>query len=519
MLNKNTMILDIGDISIKIIVGNGKNIVLYETINTPEGSVSSNTIEDVDAVVKVISDFKEKIDVKVEDLIFVTKGQDVILRHTDAPIMDYRQIQEAAVWEISQNLPGEGESHYIDFQIVEKINNSTEKINKLIVAAAPREKIDKYVEISEKLHMKLKAVDTAANCIGRVFSSIQGKNKVRENIAVIQIGEKESSIIILDNGKLFIERELIFGTSNLTKPLIAKNGMTESDAINYIRKNISLTDINEEDDNEVRIKRLFDNVLSSFQKVIQFYAAGRVKKELDRIYITGAAAEIKDLNTYVNNFLDIETVVFNSSKEVPFTLPKEFRINSYIAALGALLRSNNQTELNLMPYKLKNRGIKLTDNKKIVTMAGIVVAILILIAIIPRLYLIKLNNDNTALKEQITANNHFQIENDKLSKQRNDYLNQINTTDKIQKAKVYPSKLVQAIIDQLPPDVAINSVAKDKGKDVISMSCEAANSNSISDFSNKLQNSGKFTDVKINNINQEQSSSYKFSLTLREVVK
>lgn len=513
------MILDIGDISIKIIVGKGKNIVLYETINTPEGSVSNNTIEDIDAVVKVISDFRDRKSLKADDLIFVTKGQDVILRHTDVPMMDYRQIQDSAVWEISQNLPDEGESHYIDFEIVEKINNKDEKINKLIVAAAPREKIDKYVEIAERLHMKIKAVDTSANCIARVFSNIQSKDKVSENIAVIQIGEKDSRIVILDGGNLFIERELIFGTSNLTKPLIAKNGMTESDAINYIKENINLTDINEEDENEVRIKRLFDNVLSSFQKVIQFYGTGRVKRNLDKIYVTGAGAEIKDLSTYVNNFLDVETVVFDSSKEIPFTFPEGFKVNLYIAAFGALLRSNSYTELNLLPYRLKNRGIKLTDNKRIMTIVSIVIGVLILVAVIPKLYLIKLNNDNTVLKEQITANNHFQIENDKLNKQKNDYTKQIDTADKMQKTKAYPSKWVQAIIDQLPSDVSTDSISKDKGKDVINLSGETMNSNSISTFSNKLQNSGNFTDVKILNINQDQNSSYKFTLTLREVVK
>jgi type IV pilus assembly protein PilM len=519
LFNQHTMILDIGDIDIKVIVGSNKKVSFLDKINTPEGSVINNNIENVDAVVEAINNLKTEKNIRVSNVVFVIKGQDVIIRHTTVPIMEYNHIADSAKWEMSQYLPENGEEHYINFQILDKIKNKDESIYNLVVAAAPREKIDKFAEVSKKLGIKLLAIDIAANCVARVFSSIYDNDNTKENIGIIKLGNTESNIIILDKGRLFIERELPFGIDNIIKQIIAKKGLSKTEAISYLKENIDLTKIDKNDENEARIKRLFDNVFSSFEKVIQFFGTGRAKKKLDKIYVIGSGAEIKNIDTYIKGFLDIDTTIVNSTSDVFCKFPDEHEFKKYIAPFGALIRKGQNVELNLIPYDLDHKRGTILTGKKERMIAGIIIACMIVVAVIPRLYIMKLNSDNSDLKSQLSKEVWIGSQNKKLNDKLSQYNKQMNTVATVQKGKVYVLKWIEGIVKQLPSDATTDSIIKDNKQDNINIAGETENLNSVTTFANNLENSGLYKDVKIISINQNTEGGYKFIITVEEVIK
>lgn len=519
LLNQNTMILDIGDIDIKVIVGSNKKVSFIDKIKTPEDSVINNKIEDIDVIVRAIEDLKTQNNLQVSDVIFVIKGQDVIIRHTDVPIMEYNQISDSAKWEINQYLPEHGEEHYINFQIIDKIKNTDENIYKLIVAAAPREKINKYVELAKKLGIKLLAIDVASNCVARVFSGIYEKDNTKENIAIIKLGNKESNIIILENGRLFVERELPFGIDNIKKQIMTKKGMNEEDAIDFLKEKIDLTKIDENNEDEVRLKRLFDNVFSSFQKVIQFFGTGRIKKKIDKVYIIDVGANIINIDHYIQGYLNIDTSIVNSPEEIFCKFPSELQFKNYIEAFGALIRKGSNDELNLIPYDLENKRGDILKEKKLIMIGGIIVLCMIVIAVIPKFYIMKLNSDNSDLKTQINKEAYISSENMKVNSSLRLYNKQINTVDITQKTKIYVIKWIEGIVKQLPTDVTTSSIVIDSKVNNISITGGTQNYNSVSTYADNLQNSGLYKDIKIISINQDDALGYKFVITVGEVGK
>ena len=519
LLNQNTMILDIGDIDIKVIVGSNKKVSFLDNIKTPENSVINNSIEDIEVLVRAVNDLIKVNNLQVNSVVFVIKGQDVIIRHTDVPIMEYSQIADSAKWEINQYLPEHGDEHYINFQIIEKIKNKDESIYKLIVAAAPREKIDKYVELAKRLGIKLLAIDVAANCVARAFSGVYENDITKENIAIIKLGNKESNIIILEKGRLFVERELPFGIDNIKKQIMAKNGIDEEVAIDFLRENIDLTKIDEKNEDEVRLKRLFDNVFSSFQKVIQFFSTGRAKKKIDKVYVIDVGADIINIDTYIQGYLDIDTSIVNSPEEIFCKFPSEPEFKEYIAAFGALIRKGSDVELNLIPYDLEDKRLDILKGKKAILIAGIVVACMIVVAVIPRLYIMKLNGDNSDLQSQINKEAWISTSNKKLNYNLGQYNKQISTVDATNKSKVYVNKGIEVIVKQLPTDATADSIIKDSKQANISIAGDTRNYNSITTFADNLKGSGLYKDIKIISINQDETTGYKFAITVREVAK
>lgn len=338
MANENIAV-DIGTTFIKIMVGNRQKVRLCDRLVTPEGSVSEDKIVDNEAISKVILEFLRQNNVKSKDISFVVHGQDIIVRHTETPIIDEEGVRNSVEWEIRQYLPDNGNNHYINYEIVDKVVTVEKKVYKILAVAAPKEKIDNYLTIADSMKMNLKAIDIASNCIGRTFRELVVK-KFINSVGVIDIGSTTISIVVLDRGKLFIEREVPFGIDAILNDIIKKNGLSYEEAYKYLLSNFSFDNSLEPNELSKKVLYLFNNVFSSFEKIIEFYTTGRQEKCLDQIYVMGGANAIGGLDKYISNYLESPvTLVDDISKLfLKIQLPKNCDIKFYIGTLGLLLR-------------------------------------------------------------------------------------------------------------------------------------------------------------------------------------
>lgn len=331
--------VDIGSTFIKVMVGNKQKVRLCDRLETPEGSVSEDKIIDNGAISRVLLEYLRKNNVKSKDISFVVHGQDIIVRHTETPIIDDEGVRNSVEWEIKQYLPESGQNHYISYEIIDKAVSVEKKIYKILAVAAPREKVDNYIVLAESMKMNLKAIDIASNCIGRTFRELVVK-KFINSVGVIDIGSSTISIVVLDKGKLFIEREVPFGIDAILDDIVKKNGVSYEEAYKQLLSNFSFDNSMEPSELSKKILYLFNNVFSSFEKIIEFYTTGKQEKSLDQIYVMGGANAIGGLDKYISNYLESPvTLVDDISKLfLKIQLPKDCDIKFYIGTLGLLLR-------------------------------------------------------------------------------------------------------------------------------------------------------------------------------------
>lgn len=332
--------VDIGSNNIKILYGTGRRIKQYGLVKTPLDSVIDNKVLKVEAVGEVIHEFLKARKIRAKTISFAISGQDIAVSHIEVPGMDEANLDKTVKWEVNKNLPNNGENFYVDYQILNTIKSKGKKVHKILAVAAPVDKVDKYVELADNLNLKLNAIDLAANSIARVFTSAGIIKKNNKTIGVIDIGTKTTEIIIIENGKLFVEREVPFGRENFIREIMRRRQIENAEAMHFLNTEFNFKNVDENDELGNRIRSLFDNVLSSFQKVIQFYTMGRTEKFLDEIYITGGGCQIKGIEGYIGDFLGSPTEIADNPKKIKkkVKLPQGCDFKYYLSAYGILLR-------------------------------------------------------------------------------------------------------------------------------------------------------------------------------------
>lgn len=340
MFLKDGLAVDIGSSYIKVVLGNKQRISAFGLIKTPERSVVDNNIVDVEAIKNSIQEFLTEKRWKPNYVSFVIHGQELIIKHIEIPIMDEKGINRAVEMEISQILPENGDKYYIDYEIQNKINTKDRKVYNLLIGAAPKAKINKYVEIANSLGLKLKTIDLSANCNARVFRVTEKENQNSSNIAIIDIGYRSCKMTILDNGRLFIEREIASGIRNAIIDIVTRLSIDEEGAYGYLFEKFDFSHIRKDNYLEKDIQMMFDNVLVNFEKIVQFFTTGKLQRKLDKIFLIGGGSEINGIENYIRDFFGSQVYTADSIEKISLKIkaPVGFNLKMYSCALGLLLR-------------------------------------------------------------------------------------------------------------------------------------------------------------------------------------
>lgn len=338
MFNSEVIALDLANDSVNILIGSKNKVKLCESITI----LNENIGEEVNYgyIENKVQNFLSQNNVNTKEVLFAIHDQEVVIRHIEVPIMNKKSIRAAIDFELNQYLPGSSKNHYMDYEIINEINSKGKKQYKLLVVSVPKEKIDKYAELAQKLKLNLKAIDISANCVARVFGQVSKTSKLYNSIGIINIGSKISNIVILEKGKLFIEREVPFGINNLVREIENKKEVSTKEAKLYLQKEINLNEIDENDETQRRIQIMIDNVFASFNKVIQFYGTGRISKKLDYIYIIGEGNKVKGMDEYITRYFETSAIIVDSQEKINIKakLPENSNLTKYIDAYGLLLR-------------------------------------------------------------------------------------------------------------------------------------------------------------------------------------
>lgn len=332
--------IDIGSSSIKILFGNSKKIFHATVIETPKNSFEDNMVVDIEKIYCVIKDHIIENKLKARCISFSIHGQDAVIRHIEIPIMDKRKLGEAIEWEISQYLPEGGANYCIDYEIIDRVITNEKKVYKLLVVAVLKEKVERYAELSNKLGFKLKAIDIAANCTARIFTYRGAFKKSINSIGVIDLGNKSSSIVIIENGKLFMEREISFGIENIIKEISKEQQISIEESTDYLIKKFDFCNKNMEFDLDRKIMDLFKNGILNFQRAIEFYTAGKVKKNLDEVFVIGGGSGLRGIKNFLDSYLSSPVYLAYSLEDLGRRMycPGNIKLSLYINAMGLMLR-------------------------------------------------------------------------------------------------------------------------------------------------------------------------------------
>ena len=339
-MNNAILAVDIGAGTVKLLYGTKNKVLAKDIVDTPPQTVEDNKIIQVEPIYNLISNFISANRIKPKRISFCIYGNDLVIRHIEVPYMKEKDIQQTVEWEIGRNLPNAGANYYIDYEILNCKEGKKEKVYQILAAAVLKERIDAYLQLADVLDLKVCAIDIKANCTARVFKQfVQGKNEIK-NIGIIDIGKNTTTFTIVDKRRLAIERQIPLGVEQLMNEVTKSNPDLKELEFQYIQHSFSHSNTTNETD--IRISQMLENIVISFQKVVQFYTTGKLEKLISYIIVIGAGGSIYNIEELIKNYFPVTSVLqINDAKfKRKSRIFKDLDLQYYTNTLGLLLRED-----------------------------------------------------------------------------------------------------------------------------------------------------------------------------------
>lgn len=322
--NNSIISIDIGSKFIKAIDGYIKNndiiIKNHGITNTHRSPYAGYNMEDKNDVANALAGLLKSMNVKTKYAVFGVRGSDIIVRHTEIPEMPEKQLKQAASIEIQQYLQMDKDQYVYDSIKIGKSNPEGKNLQNVLMVAVPKEKINFFFYIADKLKLEVRGIDLYASSIAKLFPAMTETEHEDSCIAVMDIGYELSTIVLIENGRLFFEKDIGIGVKDI-HATVAKAFAALPEKVEAIRgRTINLSAIDDSvstadpriyfANNSVR--QVVDSLMDETAKVINFYLSEGFGKSISHIYLYGGGARIEGMLEYIMSFTGIETKIIST---------------------------------------------------------------------------------------------------------------------------------------------------------------------------------------------------------------
>lgn len=370
--------LEIGTAKTKIVVGqmikSDFKITGYEVFDTLDGVY---TIDDDIDLVRMELPVREALDrlkIKKGDLHVSINNEKVIIRTRELPRVSPKEMVDIVRFEAENFLPYDIDAFYIDYKILDEVDekevgetDEKQVFFNVMIIAAPKECVNQYIELAERLKLKLKIVTVYTEASTKFFTKhFLEDNK---NTLFVDIGNKYTNMTMFEGFHYFANIKTERGMKGMYERLVDHHGFNEHDVKYYLfNYNSSITQINKEqivdtstEKNSLKNlqKRLasiqkaktnlsetdsdllalrnreYDNIINEISRMLEFFRSRKYGTYADQIYLFGGGAYLSSFASLIEESLDVKCEIL-PNKAYSHLLDKE-NYELMIPSIGACL--------------------------------------------------------------------------------------------------------------------------------------------------------------------------------------
>jgi len=360
--------IDLGSASVKIVeLENEKGTPKLVTYGYAEYSADITDKDDeekLDRIVDVVNKLRAQSGSTSKHALAAMPGINVFSSIINLPKMSRKDLESAIYWEAKKFVPMNIEDVILDWKILDdkhktvgmsgkglssagkqglgiepeeqrdkKIDSS--KNIKILLTAAPKKLVEKYMTIFKKLGLQLLSLETESFALSR---ALIGANS--ESTLIIDLGANNTDIIIVENGIPVLNRSIEAGGDQISQLISGKLGVSIEKAEQFKRDLI----FNSDDEALGGIRETLDTIVQEIQNSISLYN-GQDGKEVTKIILTGGTATLGNLADYFARKLDKVVTIGNPWEQVIH--PKELEpvlselAPRFAVSLGLAMREIN----------------------------------------------------------------------------------------------------------------------------------------------------------------------------------
>jgi len=351
MFNKNVISIDIGSSTIKLVLGSYKGnkieILHMASLTTPLNSVNDGQVIDLNKIKNVINEGLSSVKAKCKKVIFTLDSTAIITREVSLPYAKDEELERILAFEVEQYFPTNLDEYVIQSKKLEDFEEDGVKKSKILVAALPKLIVKTYLELANALGLEPIALDVHFNGIAKIFENNLNINNSSlnrdETIVIIDLGYDNINVHIIDKNILQFNRLLTVGGKEIDLNIANNFNFSLVEA-----EKVKLEQSTFEDENasslyiaiEEVISGSIDNWLEEIQRIFKFYTSRSPENKVDKIYLYGGHANLKNISKQFELFFDIPTERIDniSAIHIKNSDIKDTSMTTFLNAISAVIR-------------------------------------------------------------------------------------------------------------------------------------------------------------------------------------
>jgi len=366
---KNFLGIDIGGSSVKLVelkaLQGRPLLVTYGYLERSTKSTKESLLDRPDDMAQAIKRVAEKAKTHSKDATTALPASAVfttVLKLTDITEKDLSSIKKVTASieaEAKKVLPLPVEEMVLDWKVLKipKKNVDGETVQKdrsveVLLTAASKEVVKKYIEIFKKAGLNLLSLETESFAMTR---ALLGKDS--SPIIIVDMGAANTDITLVDNGLPYFERTVDVGGYNITKNLSDTMGISLDQAEQFKRDLGSYKDkLPEGKLLPPSIEKVLAPVINEVKYIMQFFSQqpGNEDKKIDRIILSGGTARLFNAAEYFTQVFNIRA--FPGDPWARLVYPEELK--PVLDNIGSRLA----VSIGLAMREIE-KGTKLSDKK------------------------------------------------------------------------------------------------------------------------------------------------------------
>lgn len=312
--------IDLGRGSIKLVElkdEKGKpRLVTYAYAEKGFDFVKSDSRSDMESAAYLLKELLQKSKADTTQVIASLPGFSVFSSVINLPSMPEKDLISAIHWEAKKFIPMPIEEVVLDWKTLKTFEDKREETNlKILLTAAPRNLVKKYLEIFRIAGLELLSLETESFALSR---SLVGNDP--STIMICNLGAKVSDAVIVEKGIPVLNRSFNLGGETIT------NAIASNLNIDYKRAEQFKMDIGLGSSADGVIPKVIEEVLTSVIDEIDYTIDlyhNQSHGKIEKIILTGGSAFLPNLASYFSKVTNLTTIVGNPWSKIVYPLELE----------------------------------------------------------------------------------------------------------------------------------------------------------------------------------------------------
>lgn len=335
LFNKNLSYLgvDIGSAGVKVVElkneGGRPRLITYGFAQEPVDIIHNSSGQMQSKVAGLLNRILSQSKTTTKKVIAALPSFSVFSSIISLPPMKQKEMAQAVYWQAKKFVPLALEEMTLDWKLLEtdvapinhenthstssgqaktqkhenaeKSPTSPKKDLKVLIAAAPKKLVMRYVNIFKQVDLELISLETENFALER---SLVGGDKTP--VMIVDIGTISSDITVVENGIPLLSRSVDSGGRAITQTIMQSMQVDEKRAEQF-KRDIGFSSTN--GNLPQIIEKSITPIINEIKYCFDLYASQQSRQGIEKIVLTGGSAFLPNITEYLSKLLNIKVFI------------------------------------------------------------------------------------------------------------------------------------------------------------------------------------------------------------------